>query len=57
MNTDFIIAAIDADIQQLRSAGEVLIQAVKDSPVFTSNPTKRRKRSKAARARIAEAAA
>ena len=57
MNTDFIIAAIDADIQQLQSARAVLIQAVKGGQVSTSlsSPTTRRKLSKAARARIAEA--
>ena len=57
MNMDSIIAAIDADIQQLQSARAVLIQAVKGSQVSTSvsSPTTRRKLSKAARARIAEA--
>jgi hypothetical protein len=56
MNTDFIIAAIDADIQQLQSARAVLIQASNDSPIPKSvlSPTTRPKRSKAARARMAE---
>ncbi len=57
MDTEFILAEIDAEIARLQSAKVILTQALTDSaaPIPASKPTKRRRLGKVARKRIAGA--